>query len=67
MEDLKDSLKQFIESRLQEATRVQALYPEHTYVKPAPLRKLDLENQCPSLNSELRCSDTVSTKTDFKW
>ncbi|WP_154717802.1 hypothetical protein [Methanolobus vulcani] len=39
MSDMKDTFKQFIDSRLQEATRAQAIYPDQVYVASGLMKK----------------------------
>lgn len=67
MEAIKDSLKQYIESRLQKANRLQALYADHFYVSAPFVRKLDPGQMnylsCRSFSDE----DTAEYKKDFKW
>ncbi|WP_091937161.1 hypothetical protein [Methanolobus profundi] len=65
MENIRDSLKQFIDSRLQEAIRSQALCPSNLYVASGLVRKLDpgqIEQLSEASGNKLLCS-----KTDFKW
>lgn len=66
MEDLKDSLKQFIESRLQEARRLQALYPDHFYVSSPAVRKLNSE-QMDYLLMSVSGKYMPGCKNEFKW
>ncbi|WP_321430216.1 hypothetical protein [uncultured Methanolobus sp.] len=77
MSDIKDALKQFIYSRLQEATRVQAIYPDRGYVASGCIRQLSSGNlhkfpgssSCDSGNTYGLHHDTnyVQEKKDFKW
>ncbi|WMW21409.1 hypothetical protein RE476_08320 [Methanolobus mangrovi] len=67
MEDMTDSLKQFIESRLQEATRAQALYPDRYYIASGLISKLTPE-QMGRLSRISPFGDNMSiSKKDFKW
>jgi hypothetical protein len=67
MEDMIDSLKQFIESRLQEATRAQALYPDRYYIASGLISKLTSE-QMDRLSKISPSGGSPSiSKKDFKW
>lgn len=67
MEELKDSLKQFIDSRLREATRLQAIYPENAYVGPLSVRKLNLEFSYLTGAEKTENNGFSKEKTDFRW
>jgi hypothetical protein len=77
LSDIKDALKQFINSRLQEATRAQAIYPDRVYVASGCIRQLSSGNlhkfhsssSCYSGNTYDSHHDTnyVQEKKDFKW
>ncbi|MBP1909730.1 hypothetical protein [Methanolobus bombayensis] len=45
MPDIKDSLKLFIDSRMEEAIRSQAIYPDRLYVKSALIRNITPEHK----------------------
>nr|WP_321497298.1 hypothetical protein [uncultured Methanolobus sp.] len=53
MSDMKDTLKQFIDSRLQEATRAQAIYPDRAYVASGLIKQLNPDDlhDCPESSS----------------
>jgi hypothetical protein len=79
LSDMKDTFKQFIDSRLQEATRAQAIYPDQVYVASGLIRRLNSErlNECSessSCDSALKDIGTsrchhknISVKKDFMW
>ncbi|WP_288068826.1 hypothetical protein [Methanolobus sp.] len=79
MSDMKDTLKEFIDSRLQEATRAQAIYPDRVYVASGFIRQLNSEKLRKSSepsscdpgfkdNDAFRShSNSVSAKKDFMW
>jgi hypothetical protein len=67
MEDLKYSLKQFIESRLQEAVRIQALYPEHCYTNPVSVRQMNTGKTCKSSALSGTGEHISFYGSDFRW
>ena len=78
MSDMKDTLKQFIDSRLQEATRAQAIYPDRAYVASGLIKQLNPDDlhDCPESSScengfkdldVSGCHYNTSVKKDFTW
>ncbi|WP_340820347.1 hypothetical protein [Methanolobus sp. WCC4] len=66
MENIKDSLKQFIDSRLQEATRAQVLCPERFYVAVGAVKKLD-PDQMNDHPGPVSGNAPSCPEKDFKW
>ncbi|WP_292466507.1 hypothetical protein [Methanolobus sp.] len=66
-EDLNDSLKQFIESRIKDAIRIQVLYPDKHYIASCFVRKLDNEQMDALLNRSMYDTKIQLSKNDLKW
>ncbi|WP_196214087.1 hypothetical protein [Methanolobus vulcani] len=76
---MKDTLKQFIDSRLQEATRAQAIYPNNVYVASGLIKQLKSDKLHDLSESSSRDSDfkdidisrchhiKTPAKKDFLW
>jgi hypothetical protein len=79
LSEIKENLKQFIDSRLREATRAQAIYPDRVYVESGHIRPLNSDDlhDCPESSScdpDFKYLDVsgcqnnnVLVKKDFMW